>query len=54
MVTFLKLLTSYALIRQGLKAGDLKFLKDPWGIGPRDEEYTDEVSVFCLLYGMAV
>ena len=27
---------------QGVKKGDLVFLKFPWGIGPRDEEYTDE------------
>mmetsp|Transcript_59890 Transcript_59890/g.135486 ORF Transcript_59890/g.135486 Transcript_59890/m.135486 type:complete len:171 (+) Transcript_59890:90-602(+) len=28
-----------------IKRGDIVFLKDPWGIGPRDEEYTDETGV---------
>ena len=30
---------------KGIKAGDFVFLKHPWGIGPRDEEYTDETGV---------
>ena len=28
---------------QGLKVGDMVVLKHPYGIGPRDEEYTDSV-----------
>ena len=34
--------SGYVTPNTGIKAGDLVFLKFPWGIGPRDEEYTDE------------